>query len=120
MSAISHIMGGDLILNGSGGLAIVGPAEQARQSILRRLCTNPGDYLWHLEYGAGLPGKIGQPMNADDILTAVKAQMATEEAVDQTTPPKVALTDMGDGAYLCLIQYVDLQTQTVQSLTFQT
>lgn len=118
MSAISHIIGGDLILDSAGGLAVVGAAEGARQAILRRLCTNAGDYVWHPDYGVGLPAQIGQPMREGGIQAAVLAQLQQESAVDQSQLPTVAITDQGSGQYLCVIQYVDKQTQTVQGLSF--
>lgn len=118
MSAISHIIGGDLILDSAGGLAVVDTAEEARQAILRRLCTNSGDYPWHLDYGVGLPARIGSPMQESDIQASILSQLAQESAVDQSQAPTVTITDQGSGQYQCVIQYVDKQTQTVQGLTF--
>ena len=118
MSAISHSIGGDLILDSTGGLAVVGDAEEARQAILRRLCTNTGDYVWHPDCGVGLPAQIGQPVREGDIQAIILAQLQQESAVDQSQAPTVAITDQGSGQYLCVIQYVDKQTQTVQGLSF--
>lgn len=118
MSAISHVIGGDLILDSAGGLAVVDIAEEARQAILRRLCTNAGDYPWHLDYGVGLPARIGSPMQEGDIQAVTLVQLQQESAVDQSQAPTVTITDQGAGQYLCVIQYVDQQTQTVQGLSF--
>lgn len=118
MAAISHTVGSDLDLDSSGGLAVVSGAEQTRQAILRRLLTNAGDYIWHLDYGAGIPARIGQPYRAQAIREAILAQMREEEAVDQSTPPTVTITENGAGTYLCAITYVDATAGTVQGLQF--
>ncbi|MFT8444889.1 MAG: phage tail protein [Acetobacter orientalis] len=117
MSALSHTIGGDLELSASGGLAVVSGSEQTRQSILRRLCTNAGGYIWQLEYGAGLPARVGDVMNEGDIRALVLAQMQNEAGVDQTQPITVAITSPKTGAYLLAIAYTDAQTGTVQELT---
>lgn len=116
MTAISHYCGGDLILNASGGLTAVSGAEETRQAIMRRLCTNPGDYIWQPSYGAGLPAKVGSPANIAEIRGLVAEQMAQEAAVDQTQPISVTMDNPSIGVYICNIQYVDLATQTVQAL----
>ena len=39
--------------------------------ILRRLLTNPGDYLWHPDYGAGLPSRIGTVVNEAELTALI-------------------------------------------------
>lgn len=116
MTAISHYCGGDLVLDAAGGIATVSGAEETRQAILRRLCTNPGNYIWQPDYGAGLPAKVGSPANSAEIRGLVAEQMAQEAAVDQTQPISVTMDNPSIGVYVCNIQYVDLTTQTVQAL----
>jgi len=116
MTAISHFCGGDLNLDAAGGLATVSGADQAKQAIIRRLCTNAGDYIWQPDYGAGLPGKIGSPANLGEIQALVAEQMAQEASVDQTQPISITIENPSVGVYVCNIQYVDLETQSVQAL----
>ncbi|AAW62163.1 hypothetical protein [Gluconobacter oxydans] len=119
MSALSHTIGGDLVLTTGAALATVSDAEETRQKILRRLCTNPGGYLWHLDYGAGLPAMVGKAMDAGTIQSVVQQQMATESGVDQTQPVTVTVTSTPSGLFRCDVSYTDSQTQTIQALTYQ-
>jgi hypothetical protein len=48
---------------------------EGEQRVLRRLLTNPGSYIWHLEYGAGLPQHVGQP----EVLSAINSLMSLAE-----------------------------------------
>ncbi|GAN55276.1 hypothetical protein [Tanticharoenia sakaeratensis] len=117
MSAITHTMGGDLSLNSAGGLATVSGADQTTQGVLHRLCTNEGDYIWELTYGAGLPAQIGQPANLANIQAIVSQQMALEASVDQTQPVTVALSQVANGTYKAVITYTDLATQTARAVS---
>lgn len=118
MSAISHTIGGDIDLTSGGAVALVSEADETRQKILRRLCTNPGAYLWGLDYGAGLPALVGMTETTETISSVVQAQMALESGIDQMQPVTVTVTPLTGGKYTCSIQYTDSQTQTVQSLTY--
>ncbi|WP_019092637.1 hypothetical protein [Komagataeibacter europaeus] len=120
MSALSHTMGGDLDLSGTGGVAVVTGADQTRQALLRRLCTNAGAYIWQLDYGAGLPARVGTVMDEAGIRALVLQQMQAEAGVDQTQPVTVTITSPKTGAYLLAIAYTDATTGTVQELTLST
>lgn len=117
MSAIAHTMGSDLSLNSAGGLATVSEANQTTQAVLHRLCTNEGDYIWDLTYGAGLPAQIGQPANLANIQAIATQQMALEASVDQTQPVAVTLSQVTTGTYKAVITYTDLATQTAQAVS---
>lgn len=120
MSALSHTMGGDLDLSGAGGLAAVTGADQTRQAILRRLCTNSGAYIWQPDYGAGLPGRVGSVMDESAVRSLVLEQMNDEAGVDQSQPINVTITNPKVGAYLLAISYTDAASGTVQELTLTT
>ncbi|MBE7728856.1 phage tail protein [Komagataeibacter sp. FXV3] len=120
MSALSHTMGGDLDLSGTGGVAVVTGAEQTRQALLRRLCTNAGGYIWQPDYGAGLPARVGSVMDDAGIRALVLQQMQDEAGVDQTQPVTVTITSPKTGACLLAISYTDAPTGTVQELTLST
>jgi hypothetical protein len=62
---------------------------ETRQRVLRRLCTNAGAVLHHLEYGAGLPARVGDPLDGRAVVGVVLSQMLLEQAVQQVPPPSV-------------------------------
>lgn len=120
MSALSHTIGGDLDLSGTGGLAVVTGSDKTQQALLRRLCTNAGAYIWQLDYGAGLPARVGSVMDETSIRALVLEQMQDEAGVDQTQSITVTITSPKTGAYLLAISYTDAATSTVQELTLST
>ena len=63
MPDISHQFSADLSLSPTGDLATITAPQLTQQRVLRRLLTNPGDYIWHPSYGAGLAAFVGQPAN---------------------------------------------------------
>ena len=63
-SDLAHWFGQDLNVAASGDLLTVDGTAKGQQRVLRRLLTNPGDYIWEPTYGAGLASKIGQPFDA--------------------------------------------------------
>ncbi len=54
MYDLSHQWGDDLTVGPTGDMALVTGSVFGQQRVLRRLMTNPGDYIWQLDYGAGL------------------------------------------------------------------
>ncbi|AQS87903.1 phage tail protein [Neoasaia chiangmaiensis NBRC 101099] len=116
MNAIAHVMGADLTLGAAGGLAVVSGAEAVRQRLLRRLCTNAGDYIWQMDYGAGLPSMVGDPAVVAMIRGVVVAQMALEDGVDRTRPVDVTVVPDADRIVRCSIVYTDVATQEEQSM----
>ena len=61
MQDAALIWGGDLGAGNTGDIALASGTILGQQRILRRLLTNPGDYIWHTEYGAGLAQFVGSP-----------------------------------------------------------
>jgi phage baseplate assembly protein W len=117
MSDIWHEMGGDLLLSGTGDLAVAEAAEWGRQRVLRRLLTNPGDYLWAPSYGAGLPAMVGQPANEARMAAVTRAQMLQEGAVARSPMPAVNVTVRADGTVIEHVRYADAATGEPQLLT---
>lgn len=107
MADISHAMGLDIALSPSGDLAAVSGAEATQQRVLRRLLTNPGDYIWHLPYGAGLPSTIGQPLHAGTIDAIVQQQMEFEAGVGLMPAPVTTVSSLGSGAVVVQVVYAD-------------
>lgn len=89
--------GNDLMLSGAGDLIATSGSTLSNQRIIRRLLTNPGDYIWEPTYGAGLGRYIGQ-LNTPDTYNQIKAvitsQMYLETSVSQTPPPIITLTGL--------------------------
>lgn len=118
MADIFHIFGADLAIGPTGDLAIAGSATEARQRVLRRLLTNPGDYIWHPSYGAGLAQFIGQPANVARITAVIRGQIFKEAAVARTPEPQIAVQAGTDGTFAVQIRYTDATGGGAQMLNF--
>lgn len=117
MYDLYHYIGGDISKSPTGDLRPVSDTERGTQRVLRRLMTNPGDYLFHPEYGAGLGRKVGQSVNVNEWKALIIGQMLLEDCVATSPEPTVTLTliDMGVS---CSIQYTDAVSGTPATLSF--
>lgn len=115
---INHYFGADVILSGTGDLSTIEGTLQTQQRIIRRLMTNPGDYLWHPEYGAGVGQYVGKTVAELQPLKAlIVSQILLEPAVAVSPAPVITL--VSDLTTLtCTIQYFDSDVQTLQTLSF--
>jgi phage baseplate assembly protein W len=118
MPDISHQYGDDLVVAAGGDLATVAAVTLGRQRVLRRLLTNPGDYLWNPNYGAGLGRFVGQPANAARIRSVIRSQIFQESAVARSPEPVIDVAVTPDGAVTVAIRYADAATGEGQTLTF--
>lgn len=121
MADIFHMWSSDLAVSATGDLAIASGSIVTQQRVIRRLLTNPGDYIWQLDYGAGLGQFIGQPVNELHIQAVIRAQIFKETAVAQTPEPLVTVqvTPAGNiGTIYVQIQYTDVSSGETQSLSF--
>jgi hypothetical protein len=104
---------------------------EGEQRVLRRLLTNPGSYIWHLEYGAGLPQYVGQsfqtrpltPAETPDsqpsqIAAIIMAQMLLEDTVSRDPLPKVKVTPRANGNIHADISYADNRVGRIVTLGF--
>ena len=89
MMALIAEWGGDLIVSSSGDLAVVPKAVELEWRIIRRLLTNPGDYVWHPEYGTGLASHIGDTASRHAIEANILYQMSFEKDVPASPAPTV-------------------------------
>ena len=109
-------------LSPTGDLALADGPDLTRQRVLRRLLTNQGDYIWQLDYGAGLPGFVGQPGNPPGIAALIRGQIFHEPGVSQTPAPHISVSSiLGNGPTSGLalaLRYADAATQATQSLSF--
>lgn len=118
MTDIGHYFSGDLGLGATGGLQVADGSLNSRQRILRRLLTNPGDYIWEPEYGAGLPRYIGQKLDLTAITALIRSQMYLESSVQQQPEPQIEVTSILNGVYVRIV-YVEAQSGRTESLAFE-
>lgn len=117
---ISQFFGGDLIASSNGDLQTVDGVDWSQQRILRRLLTNPGDYIWRPTYGAGLQRYIGQALSLakyQEIEGLIRSQIFLETSVSKTPAPVINLSATQTELF-CSIQYTEANTKTLQVLTF--
>jgi hypothetical protein len=120
MPDLSHAFATDLALSPNGDLATVQGPALGQQRVLRRLLTNPGDYIWNLTYGAGLAGFIGQPTDIARIRALIRSQIFKESAVARTPEPLIDVQPGTNGAVAVHIRYADSDTGQTQTLSFST
>ncbi|MBB3174988.1 hypothetical protein FHR90_002835 [Endobacter medicaginis] len=104
---LSHDIGGDLMLDAGSGLATVTADDWVRQRVLRRLLTNPGDYIWDVGYGGGLRSQIGNVVAAGQIAASIRRQLQLEAAIATSPAPQVSVSDSGNGTIDTTITYAD-------------
>ena len=105
---IEHRWAGDLGVGPTGDLMVVSGSAVTKQRILRRLLTNPGDYIWDFSYGAGLAGFIGGTASEGQITAVVHSQILLEATVSRLPSPAIAVAALGApglGTFGVTIQY---------------
>lgn len=119
ISDLFQFVGNDLSTSAQLDLQTVSGTLMGQQRILRRLITNPGDYVFQPEYGAGLAGKIGSPLDLPGLTALVTSQVLLEQAVAQSPPPVVSVTQAADNVSILVnVQYTDAPSGTSQVLNF--
>ena len=121
MNDIFHVWESDLAVSASGDLALASGSALGQQRVLRRLLTNPGDYIWHTDYGAGLASFVGSPTRETQIKATIRSQIFQEAAVTQTPEPVIDVQISPAGAWSTVyvdIRYTDSQDGETQVLTF--
>lgn len=118
MTDLSHQFGADLSISATGDIATVNAAAVTLQRTLRRLLTNPGDYIWQLGYGAGLASFVGRPTSAAGIAALIRSQIFKEASVARTPAPVIDLQSSPDGTVYVHIRYADTTTGVTQILSF--
>jgi phage baseplate assembly protein W len=120
MADLSHQFGADLALSPTGDLATAATNTLTQQRVLRRLLTNPGDYIWNLDYGAGLARFVGQPTGPARIAAIVRSQIFKEASVARMPEPLIDVQSTRSGIATVHIRYADANTGETQTLSFQT
>jgi phage baseplate assembly protein W len=118
MSDVFQQYAGDLVVGPGGDLAAANGTLLGQQRVLRRLLTNPGDYLWNPNYGAGLAQFVGKPANAARIHSVIRGQIFLESAVARQPEPVVNVAASPSGSVTVQISYADSSTGETQVLSF--
>jgi hypothetical protein len=118
MPDLLHQFGSDLSVGPTGDLAAVSGVALGQQRVLRRLLTNPGDYIWHRSYGAGLGRFVGQTADLQRIHAVVRSQIFKEPAVARSPEPVIDVKADLAGRIYVYIQYTDALSEHTQVLSF--
>lgn len=120
LSDIWHEWSGDLQTTNSGDLLTVTGTTRGEQRVLRRLLTNPGDYIFQPEYGAGLPSFIGKTLDIPKLQALCVSQMLLEDVVAKSPPPVVIVAQSPSdlSSIQVKISYTDQPTNTPVVLAF--
>ena len=119
MSDLDSGWAGDLSSSAAGDVVTVSLPTLGTERVVRRLLTNPGAYVWHPEYGAGLARFVGQPIDVASIQATVRSQMLLEPAVASQPEPVVIVQADPGGTLFVQVRYADADTLTAQSLNIQ-
>lgn len=84
--------GADFVVSASGGLLLADNDDYTRQRIERRILTAVRGYVWHQDYGAGLPQKVGSLIQASTVQAIVRSQIALEASVAPSPAPVVTVS----------------------------
>ncbi len=121
LADLYQYIGSDLSASGSGDIQTATGTVRGQQRILRRLLTNPGDYIFHPEYGAGLPKYVGRIADIAKIKALVTGQMLLEDAVARSPAPVVGVSPIASadgGGFAISIQYTDAPSSQPVTLSF--
>lgn len=101
---------GDLLMasgvSKTGEIIPEGASIEGEQRVIRRLMTTASQYIWHMAYGAGLPGYVGRPAEIQAIEAITISQMMLEDVVAPSPLPQVIASKILDGINLN-ISYID-------------
>ena len=118
MSDAALLWSSDLGASATGDIAMSSGEALGQERLLRRLLTNPGDYLWQPGFGAGLGEFVGAPCDVMAIKARIRSQIFLESTVLRTPEPVVDVESSIDGGVYVHIQYVQSQSGISQVLSF--
>lgn len=96
----------------TGDLLVVDGDDEVRQRLERRLFTAVNGYVWHPDYGAGLPQKVGSVFSVAEITAICRAQLNAEASVAPSPPAHLTVTQRAGGFVTISILYFDAKTGT--------
>lgn len=118
MPDLAQLWGADIEIGPGGDLSLTDGALLGQQRVLRRLLTNPGDYIWQPDYGAGLARFVGRPGRVNAVRAVIRSQIFKEGAVRRTPEPLIDVQFDNAGSVYVHIRYVDADSGQTQILTF--
>ena len=118
MADLWHQFGADLAVGPTGDLALASNPVLTQQRVLRRLLTNPLDYIWNVSYGAGLGQFVGQPAADRQIQGTILGQIFNEASVARSLEPAIDVTSDPNGTVAVQLRYSDADSGTTQLLSF--
>jgi hypothetical protein len=113
---ISQTLGAGLSFDTTGDLQVTQGTERSQQRVLRRLLTNPGEYLFHLAYGAGLPVQVGKMWARQTLQSLIRQQLWQENSITSQPAPDITVTPVREGVSLSL-RYQEAQANQVVNLS---
>jgi phage baseplate assembly protein W len=114
---VSLEWGADFQPDSTGDLQTVDGDDEVRQRLERRLFTAVHGYVWHPDYGAGLPQKIGTVLTVSQIRAVCASQLALEESVAVSPPAQLTVTAQPGGVVVIDILYWDAKTGVAVSFS---
>ncbi|MDY7510669.1 phage tail protein [Ralstonia sp. 22086] len=117
LNDVNHWVGGDITVSPTGDLGLASADLRTQQRIVRRLVTNPGDYIFHTDYGAGLPQKIGETLDVPALRGLIRSQILQEAGVAQDPEPQVDVAAITGGVSVRIL-YSSAVTREPVSLQF--
>lgn len=117
---IYHYFSGDTSSDGVGGLLSADGVTESQQRIIRRVLTNPGDYIYDPSYGIGAGVYVGATTaELGGLKSRISNQILQEPSVSPSPAPEVTLkSDLG--VLYISIKYMDVPSNTTQLLLFNT
>lgn len=103
MPDLDHFFGEDLKVSTSGDIATVDSDDLTTQRIIRRLMTAVKGYIFQLEYGAGLPQRIGEILDIDLIAGVIRTQIRLEASVSLIPAPDITITPILNGVSVFIL-----------------
>lgn len=116
MADLAHVPGQDLALTPSGDLQLVSNQMTTQQRLIRRLLTPTGSYIWHTQYGAGLPLLVGQPISEQQVAGIVRSQLELESGAGAALGSRTTLKSGPSGQVYLSITYKDQGSAVEQAL----
>lgn len=114
---IWHFWGGDITAAPNGDLATVDGINLGIQRVIRRLMTAQGELIFHPEYGAGLPQRIGPIQDNRVIMAIIRSQIFLEAQVARTPSPTIIVASILNGISVRL-KYTDAFAQKKVNVVF--
>ena len=118
MPDVSHLWGNDLVVSPHGDIATVDGDSLTEQRIIRRLMTAVRGYIFNLNYGAGLPERIGSVFNLDEVTGVIREQIALEGSVARLPLPQITVVEIANGVSVTIVYYSAFRG-TQKSISFE-